>query len=133
MIRSAIGRVVWRANNMITSARLNSLTRDVVRQKLTYLTPQKLARLEASASAVMENQIPGDLLEFGVALGGSAIILADFAKLKTLGDIVQFYATRLPNRSGQASPSSNGSKIDNLDPVSRYEVSSVAVREEKKN
>jgi len=80
MIRSAIGRVVWRANNMITSARLNSLTRDVVRQKLTYLTPQKLARLEASASAVMENQVPGDLLEFGVALGGSAIILADFAK-----------------------------------------------------
>ena len=80
MTKSAIGRVVWRAKNIITSAKLSSLTREVVKQKLTYLTPQKLARLEASASAVVEKRIPGDLLEFGVALGGSAIILADFAK-----------------------------------------------------
>jgi asparagine synthase (glutamine-hydrolysing) len=80
MTKSAIGRMVWRARNIITSTKLSSLTREVVKQKLTYLTPQKLARLEASASAVVEKRIPGDILEFGVALGGSAIILADFAK-----------------------------------------------------
>ncbi|WP_368904817.1 TylF/MycF/NovP-related O-methyltransferase [Taklimakanibacter lacteus] len=80
MIRTAIGRAVWRANSMITLARLNSLTREVVRERLTYLSPQKLARLEASASAVVEDQVQGDMLEFGVALGGSAIILADSAK-----------------------------------------------------
>ena len=80
MITSAIGRVVWRTKNVIMSAKLSSLTREIVKQKLTYLTPQKLARLEASASAVVERPIPGDILEFGVALGGSAIILADFAK-----------------------------------------------------
>jgi len=80
MNSSVMGQVVWRAKNIITSAKLSSLTREVVKQKLTYLTPQKLARLEASASAVVERRIPGDILEFGVALGGSAIILADFAK-----------------------------------------------------
>jgi len=77
---SVIGRVVRRAEGMIASARLSSLTREVVKQKLTYLTPQKLARLEASGAAVVDKRIPGDILEFGVALGGSAILLADFAK-----------------------------------------------------
>lgn len=80
MNNSVIGHVVWRAKNIITSAKLSSLAREVVKQKLTYLTAQKLARLEASASAVVERRIPGDILEFGVALGGSAVILSDFAK-----------------------------------------------------
>ncbi len=80
MGNSVIGRVVRRAEGIIVSARLSSLTREVVKRKLTYLTPQKLARLESSASAVVEKKIPGNILEFGVALGGSAILLADFAR-----------------------------------------------------
>lgn len=80
MSNSVISRVVRRAEGIIASARLSSLTREVVKQKLTYLTPQKLARLESAGSTVVEKRIPGDILEFGVALGGSAIILADFAK-----------------------------------------------------
>jgi O-methyltransferase len=79
MVDAGIGRMIWRAKNMIASAKLSSLARAVVDKKLTYLTPQKLARLEASASGVVEGRIPGDILEFGVALG-STIILADFAR-----------------------------------------------------
>lgn len=80
MVNAGIGRMIWRAKNMIASAKLSSLARAVVDKKLTYLTPQKLARLEASASGVVEGRTPGDILEFGVALGGSTIILADFAR-----------------------------------------------------
>jgi asparagine synthase (glutamine-hydrolysing) len=45
-------------------------------ERLTYLTEQKLLRLEQELARVLAADVPGDILEFGVALGGSAIVLA---------------------------------------------------------
>jgi asparagine synthase (glutamine-hydrolysing) len=53
---------------------LDSTSRAVLRQKLTYLSVQKLQRIERAVATTRE--LPGDVLEFGVALGGSGIILA---------------------------------------------------------
>jgi asparagine synthase (glutamine-hydrolysing) len=46
----------------------------VLDDKLTYLAIEKLRRIERALDETTE--IPGDVLEFGVALGGSAIVLA---------------------------------------------------------
>lgn len=53
---------------------LRPTTRRVVRERLTYLSVDKLTRLERAIGDT--KTVPGDLLEFGVALGGSGIILA---------------------------------------------------------
>jgi O-methyltransferase len=57
-------------------ARLSRLARAVRRQNLTYLSHAKLATLERLIERVKRRRIPGDFLEFGVALGGSAILIA---------------------------------------------------------
>jgi len=58
---------------------LRTDTRAVLKDRLTYLSLEKLRRLENSLSTVDRDRVPGDVLEFGVALGGSAIILAAHA------------------------------------------------------
>lgn len=55
---------------------MSPLAQQVRREHLTYLSPAKLARLERTLASVLERGVPGDVLEFGVALGGSAIVLA---------------------------------------------------------
>lgn len=50
--------------------------RAVLSERLTYLSDAKLSRIEREVRAVMEEDIPGDVIEFGVALGGSAIAIA---------------------------------------------------------
>lgn len=47
-------------------------------ERLTYLSPAKLRRLETAAQRAVR-AAPGDILEFGVALGGSAVMLAKIA------------------------------------------------------
>jgi asparagine synthase (glutamine-hydrolysing) len=58
------------------SARLSPLARKVRGGNLTYLSPAKLRSLEAVLRRVRHNGADGDYLEFGVALGGSAIMIA---------------------------------------------------------
>jgi len=58
---------------------LSRTARGVLRDRLTYLAPAKMRRLEDELGRVQRNAIPGDLLEFGVALGGSAIVIAGHA------------------------------------------------------
>jgi asparagine synthase (glutamine-hydrolysing) len=60
----------------LTLARLSSTARSVVRDRLTYLSPEKIRNLERCIRDVNSNRVPGDFLEAGIALGGSAIILA---------------------------------------------------------
>jgi asparagine synthase (glutamine-hydrolysing) len=59
-----------------TWRRLSPLARRVKKERLTYLTAEKLAGLEWCASQVQRRGVPGDVIEAGVALGGSAILLA---------------------------------------------------------
>jgi asparagine synthase (glutamine-hydrolysing) len=55
---------------------LSPLAREVRSRNLTYLNPAKLRSLEAVLARVRRNGVEGDYLEFGVALGGSAILIA---------------------------------------------------------
>jgi asparagine synthase (glutamine-hydrolysing) len=57
-------------------ARLSRLAREVRRQNLTYLSYAKLATLERLLARVKRAPVPGDFVECGVALGGSAILIA---------------------------------------------------------
>jgi asparagine synthase (glutamine-hydrolysing) len=69
-LRSLRKRVI----GLAASARLLPITRAVQREKLTYLSAEKLARIERALRRT--RLIKGDIVEFGVALGGSAIVLA---------------------------------------------------------
>ena len=53
---------------------LSSIARAVVKDRLTYLSPKKLMRIQRALKETKD--VPGDILEFGVALGGSGIIFA---------------------------------------------------------
>lgn len=64
----------------IAEWRLSPVARAVRRERLTYLSPLKLSRLEGALSGLLSRKVAGDILEFGVALGGSAIVLARYAK-----------------------------------------------------
>jgi O-methyltransferase len=55
---------------------LSRLARRVRKEGLTYLTPGKLARIERCLGDVTRDRVDGDFLETGVALGGSAIVIA---------------------------------------------------------
>ena len=56
--------------------RLAGVSRQVRREGLTYLAPVRLRTLERCAEDVNRRRVPGDFVEAGVALGGSAIVLA---------------------------------------------------------
>jgi O-methyltransferase len=60
----------------LNAASLSSDARRIRDERLTYLTPDKLNRLEATLRDTLRRNVPGDVLEFGVALGGSAVLLA---------------------------------------------------------
>jgi asparagine synthase (glutamine-hydrolysing) len=63
------------------SLQLSPLARSVKRQNITYLSSAKLLRLE-NVLRVASDRPKGVFLEFGVALGGSAILIAMAAKNK---------------------------------------------------
>ncbi len=54
--------------------------RRVRAENLTYLEPRKLRRLEKALRGSLRATKSGDVLEFGVALGGSAVLLAKRAR-----------------------------------------------------
>jgi asparagine synthase (glutamine-hydrolysing) len=55
-------------------ATLDAVTRAVVRDRLTYLSYEKLKRIRRALAEIKDSR--GDIIEFGVDLGGSGIILA---------------------------------------------------------
>ena len=63
----------------LDSLLLSPLARAVRRRNLTYLPPAKLRALERDLKRVRAAKVAGDFLEFGVALGGSAILIASYA------------------------------------------------------
>lgn len=58
---------------------LTPTARAVLKENLTYLSTVKFDRIERALRDVLARKVPGDVLEFGVALGGSAIVLAQTA------------------------------------------------------
>ena len=77
MITDTIRPIARRLRNRLGSHKLSQLARAVTDEGLTYLSPTKLARMEKALASVQN--IPGDFAEFGVALGGSAILIASQA------------------------------------------------------
>lgn len=63
----------------LEARRLEAATRAVREEGLTYLTVEKLLRLEKVIGRIKAEKVHGDFVEFGVALGGTAIILARHA------------------------------------------------------
>jgi asparagine synthase (glutamine-hydrolysing) len=59
---------------------LPPLARKIRRDNLTYLSVAKLRSLHGELARILEQEVPGDIREFGVALGGSAIYLTLTAK-----------------------------------------------------
>jgi asparagine synthase (glutamine-hydrolysing) len=53
-----------------------SVAGDVRRHRLTYLSAQKFESLYDCLDRIVATDVPGDYLEFGVALGGSGVCLA---------------------------------------------------------
>jgi O-methyltransferase len=62
--------------NRSAALRVSSTARTIRRRRLTYLSPVKLRNLERCLANIRRHRIPGDLIEAGVALGGSAHLLA---------------------------------------------------------
>ncbi|MGE5538995.1 MAG: TylF/MycF/NovP-related O-methyltransferase [Gemmatimonas sp.] len=72
MIRS----LFHRSRDRALSLSLSTLARDVSRQHLTTLTPQKLLNLEQTFRMIDRKGVAGDVVECGVGAGGSAALLA---------------------------------------------------------
>ncbi len=70
-----VRRIARRLRNRVGSRHLDPLSRTVLDEGLTYLSPAKLGRIEDVLESA--DDVPGDFAEFGVALGGSAILIAD--------------------------------------------------------
>lgn len=71
------------AKSLIKSIRsrllLGKTARQVIAEGLTYLSVTKMQRLEAALRGLQSDAIPGDFAEFGVAAGGSAVVIAEAA------------------------------------------------------
>lgn len=65
-----------RLRRYMSRLRLGPAARAVVRDRLTYLPVEKLVRIERALHEVDMKGVEGDVVEFGVALGGSGIVLA---------------------------------------------------------
>lgn len=60
--------------------RLSAVAQRMRRERLTYLRPAKLVRIETALRRLRRRGVAGDYLEFGVALGGTAALIAQAAR-----------------------------------------------------
>lgn len=58
---------------------ISNLARKVRADRLTYLSHKKIYRLETALHDLNRDRVPGGFVEFGVALGGSGILIAKSA------------------------------------------------------
>jgi asparagine synthase (glutamine-hydrolysing) len=76
-LRSRLRQLARNTRNRLTGYGLSDLSREVLDEGLTYLAPAKRRRIEKALAEAQD--IPGDFVEFGVALGGSAILISRHA------------------------------------------------------
>jgi asparagine synthase (glutamine-hydrolysing) len=53
------------------------MAKKVIEKRITYLGEARLTSIGACISDIKLNKIPGDFVEFGIALGGSGICIAN--------------------------------------------------------
>lgn len=78
MPTNSLTRAIWSAQLRVTDPQAYRIIQAVRAARLTYLSVQALDDLRNAARRVDEQRVPGVIVEAGVALGGSAIILAKF-------------------------------------------------------
>lgn len=78
MFRS-LRRALRSLRSRFVERNLGAIARSVRLDGLTYLSAEKMERIERSLARVAAEGVPGDFMEFGVALGGSAIVIAERA------------------------------------------------------
>jgi O-methyltransferase len=71
-----LGTVSHRVANLRAQRALNPTAKVVRQRRLTYLTPRRLLDLQSCMATINAEGVAGDVLECGVALGGSSILLA---------------------------------------------------------
>jgi O-methyltransferase len=69
-------RIRKRIGSALDRLRLPGVAREVKRRHLTYLSDAKFLSLRDVVREVARQKVPGDFVEFGIALGGSAVFLA---------------------------------------------------------
>ena len=65
-----------RVQDTLNRLRMPSTAREVKRRNLTYLSDAKFLSLRRAIREVERDAVPGDFVEYGIALGGSAVYLA---------------------------------------------------------
>lgn len=83
-------QVVERAKAAVALMRTSALARSVKRDRLTFLSGSKLLRLERCLDESLVSTEDGDYLEFGVALGGSGILIAHAANRRLSARFIGF-------------------------------------------
>ena len=72
---AALSRMPRRLIRRVNRLRLPAVAREVKRRHLTYLSDAKFLSLRHAIREIARN-VPGDFVEYGIALGGSAVYLA---------------------------------------------------------
>lgn len=65
-----------RLKGLFGGSKISSIARRVKQRRLTYLSSAKIRNLERCLRDIEARQVAGDVIEAGIALGGSAILLA---------------------------------------------------------
>jgi O-methyltransferase len=107
---SFVSRYKRRFSRLIAGLQVSPLAHEVRRKGLTYLSNRKLLNLEKCLTQLNSEGIHGDVLEFGVALGGSGILLA-----KQLGPGRRYFGFDVFGMIPPPNP-----KVDGQDSISRY-------------
>jgi O-methyltransferase len=71
-----VQRLSGRLKSYTAGRALSPVARRALAERLTYLSVEKLRSLEECARAIDRELVPGDVIEAGIALGGSSIVLA---------------------------------------------------------
>ncbi len=106
-----IVRKIRRISRWLAGRQVSPLVREIKQDGLTYLSNRKLLNIERCLSDLNAKGIAGDILEFGVALGGSGIILA-----RQMGDKRRYYGFDV---FGMIPPPN--SNVDSIGSLKRYE------------
>lgn len=75
MLKAALRKI----KQEVRLAGLTQVAKTVSREKITFLTPDKLKLLESEVRNVIKAGVKGDILEFGLAWGGSAAVISQQA------------------------------------------------------
>lgn len=71
-----LNRISERIKNRWARARVSEVAHKIKEAHLTYLSIERLRNIENALKMVERTKTPGDFIEFGVALGGSAILIS---------------------------------------------------------